>query len=152
MAGDQMDMSKARPSERIRFQQDVIRQQDELIDLLKGALAAAGLHMAGKPEPWLSELTAQERALVGALFARFPRVVDRYDLLDSLPGYSNSEDRQVQILNVVVHRVRKKLGEDAIYTARGEGFRLGDRFYAELKSKAVSSEAIISPEPRSAFG
>lgn len=147
-----MDMSKARPSERIRFQQDVIRQQDELIDLLKGALAAAGLHMAGKPEPWLSELTTQERALVGALFARFPRVVDRYDLLDSLPGYSNSEDRQVQILNVVVHRIRKKLGEDAIYTARGEGFRLGDRFYAELNSKPVSPEAIISPEPRSAFG
>jgi DNA-binding response OmpR family regulator len=147
-----MDMSKARPSERIRFQQDVIRQQDELIDLLKGALAAAGLHMGGKPEPWLSELTTQERALVGALFARFPRVVDRYDLLDSLPGYSNSEDRQVQILNVVVHRIRKKLGEDAIYTARGEGFRLGDRFYAELKSKSVSPEAIVSPEPRSAFG
>ena len=96
-----MDMSKARPSERIRFQQDVIRQQDELIDLLKGALAAAGLHMEGKPEPWLSELTTQERALVGALFARFPRVVDRYDLLDSLPGYSNAEDRQVQILNVL---------------------------------------------------
>lgn len=147
-----MDMSKARPSERIRFQQDVIRQQDELIDLLKGALAAAGLHMEGKPEPWLSELTTQERALVGALFARFPRVMDRYDLLDSLPGYSNAEDRQVQILNVVVHRIRRKLGEDAIYTARGHGFRLGDRFYAELKSKSAPSEATISPEPRSAFG
>ena len=147
-----MDMSKARPSERIRFQQDVIRQQDELIDLLKGALAAAGLHMEGKPEPWLSELTTQERALVGALFARFPRVVDRYDLLDSLPGYSNAEDRQVQILNVIVHRIRRKLGEGAIYTARGQGFRLGDRFYAELKSKPAPSEAIISPEPRSAFG
>ena len=147
-----MDMSKARPSERIRFQQDVIRQQDELIDLLKGALAAAGLHMEGKPEPWLSELTTQERALVGALFARFPRVVDRYDLLDSLPGYSNAEDRQVQILNVIVHRIRRKLGEDAIYTARGQGFRLGDRFYAELKSNPSPSEAIISPEPRSAFG
>ena len=147
-----MDMNKARPSERIRFQQDVIRQQDELIDLLKGALAAAGLHMEGKPEPWLSELTTQERALVGALFARFPRVVDRYDLLDSLPGYSNAEDRQVQILNVIVHRIRRKLGEDAIYTARGQGFRLGDRFYAELKAKSAPSEAIISPEPRSAFG
>lgn len=145
-------MSKARPSERIRFQQDVIRQQDELIDLLKGALAAAGLHMEGKPEPWLSELTTQERALVGALFARFPRVVDRYDLLDSLPGYSNVEDRQVQILNVIIHRIRRKLGEDAIYTARGQGFRLGDRFYAELKSKSAPSEEIISPEPRSAFG
>lgn len=147
-----MDINKARPSERIRFQQDVIRQQDELIDLLKGALAAAGLHMAAKPEAWLSELTSQERALVGALFARYPRVVDRYDLLDSLPGYSNMEDRQVQILNVVVHRIRKKLGDDAVYTLRGEGFRLGDRFYAELKSKASPSCEVVSPEPRGIFG
>ncbi len=147
-----MDINKARPSERIRHQQDVIRQQDELIDLLKGSLAAAGLHMESKPEPWLSELTTQERALVGALFARFPRVVDRYDLLDSLPGYSNAEDRQVQILNVVIHRIRKKLGDDAICTARGQGFRLGDRFYAELKAKGGASGTTISPELRSAFG
>ena len=146
------DINKARPSERIRFQQELIRQQDELIDLLKGALAAAGANVPSRPESWLSDLTTQERALVGALFAKFPRVVDRYDLLEALPGHSNTEDRQVQILNVVIHRIRKKLGEAAIRTERGEGFRLGDRFYAELKAKAVSSEAIISPEPRSAFG
>lgn len=145
-------MSKARPSERIRFQQDVIRQQDELIDLLKGALAAAGANVPSRPESWLSDLTTQERALVGALFAKFPRVVDRYDLLEALPGHSNTEDRQVQILNVVIHRIRKKLGDAAIRTERGEGFRLGDRFYAELKSKSAPSEEIMSPEPRSAFG
>lgn len=147
------DINKARPSERIRFQQELIRQQDEMIDLLKGALAAAGVQAPAKPESWLSELTTQERALVGALFARFPRVVDRYDLLDALPGHSNTEDRQVQILNVVIHRIRKKLGEDAVRTERGAGFRLGQGLYADLKRKAEAyNTATIQPEPRSVFG
>ena len=57
----------ARPNEIIGEQRRVIREQAELIDVLKGALAADGAQTAPDHSGWMRSLTAQERALVGAL-------------------------------------------------------------------------------------
>ena len=57
----------ARPSEIIGAQRMVIREQAELIDVLKGALAVDGAQTVSDHSDWMRGLTPQERALVGAL-------------------------------------------------------------------------------------
>jgi DNA-binding response OmpR family regulator len=133
-----MDIKSCRPSEMIRLQQDVIRQQDGIIELLKGALAALGCEYTPPAEPWVANLTPQERALLGALYARYPRAVDRYDLLEFLPG--RGSDRQAQLVSIVVHKLRAKLGPDAVLTEHGMGYRMGAEFYASLKADEKAQE------------
>jgi DNA-binding response OmpR family regulator len=127
----------ARPSEILRSQQAVIRQQDELIEVLKGALAAAGVNWAPTYAAWMSALARQERALVGILFASYPRSMPREAILGLLPSYDHARERQLQIVDILVHKVRKKLGKDTVVTERGEGFRLGESVYGELQALGV---------------
>ncbi len=128
-----MELSKQRPSDRIRIQADIIRQQDGIIEVLKGALAALGVEQMPGSDPWVAGLTPQERALVGALFARFPRAIDRYDLLDMLPARGNADDRQSQLVTIVVRNIRNKLGQDAIVTEHGMGYRMSAECYDRLQ-------------------
>lgn len=124
----------ARTSDILRSQQTVIRQQDELIEVLKGALAAAGVSGVPAHEPWMSVLSRQERALVGILYARYPRVLPRVTILDLLPSLDHAHERQLQIVDTVVHKVRRKLGKDTVVTERGEGFRLGAALHEQLQN------------------
>jgi hypothetical protein len=139
----------ARPSEIVRSQQAVIRQQEELIEVLKGALAAAGVSTVPAAGFWTSGLTPQERALLGVLYARYPRPVAREVILDFLPGQDHVRERQLQVVDVLVHKVRKKLGADAVLTQRGEGFRFGESFYAEMPKQRTEPPAAVAPEPAS---
>ena len=127
----------ARPSEIVRSQQDVIRQQDELIEVLKGALAAAGVNAVPAQARWMTGLSPQERALIGVLYARYPRPVPREVILGLLPGNDHARERQLQVVDVLVHKVRKKLGADVVVTERGEGFRVGRAFYDQLPKSPV---------------
>ncbi len=113
----------------MQSQQEVIRQQDELIEVLKGALAAAGMRAAPAHARWMSGLAPQERALLGVLYARYPRPAPREVILEFLPGNDHARERQLQVVDVLVHKLRKKLGAEAVVTVRGEGFRLGGDFY-----------------------
>jgi DNA-binding response OmpR family regulator len=126
----------ARPSEIIRAQAEIIRQQDEVIDVLKGALAAAGASALPAHANWMSGLTRQERALIGVLVAKYPHAVPRDVVLEVLPGHDHARDRQLQIVDAVVHKVRRKLGADVVITERGRGFRLGRSFYERLPRDA----------------
>lgn len=138
----------ARPSEVMRSQREVIRQQDELIEVLKGALAAAGLATAPAYIDWMSGLTPQERALLGVLYARYPRPVAREVALEFLPGHDHAKERQLQVIDVLVHKLRKKLGGEAVVTERGEGFRLGRDFYDHLPKASLETDAptAVAPE------
>ena len=127
----------ARPSEILRSQQSVIRQQDELIEVLKGALAAAGFDWAPSHASWMSGLARQERALVGILFASYPRSMPREAILALLPSNDHARERQLQIVDILVHKIRKKLGKDTVVTERGEGFRLGEGLYGQLQALRV---------------
>ena len=127
----------ARPSEIMRSQREVIRQQDEIIDILKSALAAAGVSTIPTHDAWMTGLTRQERALMGVLFARYPHAMPRDTLLDFLPGQDHARERQLQVVDVIVHKVRKKLGVHAVETERGHGFRLGKVFYDALPKKRI---------------
>ena len=138
----------ARPSEILRSQCAVIRQQDELIELLKSALAATGMSAVPTYAPWLDSLTSQERALVGVLYACYPQVARREQILELLPGYDHVKERQLQIVDAVVHKIRRKLGAETILTERGLGFRMGSVFYDQLP-KAKVQPRDERHEPRS---
>ena len=130
-----MYANNLRPSEIIARQREVIAQQESIIETLKAALAAAGCKPGLELQPWMKGLTPQERALVGALYEQYPRPVGKYDLLDLLPGQDHVEDRQVQLVSVKVHSIRKKLGAPTIENVWGEGYRLGAEFYEQIRGQ-----------------
>lgn len=123
----------ARPSEIIRLQQEIIRDQARIIDVLKGALAMAGVEAAPGYAHELTELTGQERALVGCLYARYPRPVSREAILECVPGRDHARERTLQVVDVLIHKVRAKLGSAAIVTRRGQGFTLGETLQRRLQ-------------------
>lgn len=127
--------NKARPSEIIARQKDIIRDLEGIVDVLKAALAAEGIEVTGV-QPWAKGLTQQQRAVVGALLSAYPRVINKYDLLDLMPGFDHVVERGMGSVTVVVCHIRKKLGYDAIECVRGLGFKLGDDFYRKYHVEA----------------
>jgi len=69
------------------------------------------------------ELTAREFAML-EMFLRHPgQVLSREQLLNSVWGYDY--DPGSNVVDVYVRYLRKKIGNDAIQTVRGMGYRLG---------------------------
>ena len=122
----------ARPSEIIGAQRMVIREQAELIDVLKGALAVDGAQTVSDHSDWMRGLTPQERALVGALYSAYPRIIPREALIECLPSRDHVLERQLQTVDMVVHKVRGKLGAETVVTHRSLGFQLGESFYRSI--------------------
>ena len=79
---------------------------------------SARVSVAGRPV----RLTAQEYRLLAYLLHHQGRVVSRTELTEHL--YDQDFDRDSNIIEVFVGRLRKKLGVDLIETARGLGYRL----------------------------
>lgn len=69
-------------------------------------------------------LTAREWALVELLAAREGRVATRGEILESVWGEDSPQAGAS--LEVIVARVRKKLGAGVLRTVRGEGYALGE--------------------------
>jgi DNA-binding response OmpR family regulator len=67
-------------------------------------------------------LTALEWRVLSALMLRKGVVIDRLDLLDRV--YENDADPDSNSLEVIVGRLRKKVGAELIETVRGRGYRL----------------------------
>lgn len=70
-------------------------------------------------------ITAREWAILEVLANRAGRVVARLDLLDSVWG--NTDDASSKSLEVLIARLRKKLGPTVITTLRGEGYALSGK-------------------------
>lgn len=69
-------------------------------------------------------LTALESRVLSALILRKNIVIDRLDLLDRV--YEGDADPDSSSLEVIVGRLRKKIGAALIETVRGRGYRLTD--------------------------
>ncbi|MBK7857878.1 MAG: response regulator transcription factor [Archangiaceae bacterium] len=69
-------------------------------------------------------VTAREWAILEFLANRVGRVVSRDDLLDGVWG--DASESAAGSLEVLVGRLRKKLGADVVRTVRGEGYALGE--------------------------
>lgn len=67
-------------------------------------------------------LTALEYRLLACLALHAGKVVSKTELTEHL--YAQDFDRDSNTLEVVIGRLRKKLGEGFIETARGQGYRL----------------------------
>lgn len=130
-----------RPSETITALRAEIDDLEAYCDLLKGALAAQGVETIPARGQWAKGLTRQQRALVGILFAAYPRAVPHYDLLDAIPGRDHVEERQLQVVKVLVSHVRARLGKAAIENLRGEGYRLGPATYDAIVAGAEPAGA-----------
>jgi two-component system OmpR family response regulator len=67
-------------------------------------------------------LTAQEYRLLAYLAHHGERVVSRSELLDHV--YEQGLDPDSNVIDVLIARVRRKIGSQRIETLRGRGFRL----------------------------
>lgn len=81
---------------------------------------AAQVTLAGTPV----RLTSLEYRLLHCLMLQSGRVVSRTDLVEHL--YDQDFDRDSNTLEVIVARLRKKIGAERILTLRGLGYRLAD--------------------------
>lgn len=83
-------------------------------------------------QKWDARLTAQEMALVGLLARAGRRPMNRYQLVECLPGHVNGNggDRQTQIASVVICKLRAKTEKAAIENVWGNGYRLGESLMA----------------------
>jgi two-component system OmpR family response regulator len=69
------------------------------------------------------ELTPREWSILDSLALRRGRVVQRWTVLDEV--WESDSDAAMSSLEVLVSRIRRKLGSDIIRTVRGEGYALG---------------------------
>ncbi|WP_373187624.1 response regulator [Halopseudomonas sp.] len=76
---------------------------------------------------WLNDtpvdLSRRERALLSTLLLNKGRVLTAGQLKDSI--YGMSDELESNALNVHIHHLRRKLGNDIVETVRGLGYRLG---------------------------
>ncbi|WP_339651313.1 response regulator [Halopseudomonas pelagia] len=69
------------------------------------------------------DLSRRERALLNTLLLNKGRVLSAGQLKDSI--YGMSDELESNALNVHIHHLRRKLGNDIVETVRGLGYRLG---------------------------
>ena len=128
-----MHQKPERPRERIAFLEAKLREAEAQIGILLAQLRALNLEGI-QIAPWMADLRAQEIALIAALRAAYPRVLDIYALDEAMPRQDRAADRSIKCVHVAIHGARKKLGFDAITTVRGHGWRLSDEFAARMNS------------------
>jgi hypothetical protein len=129
-----------RASELVAAQAEEIASLKSYCAVLKGALTTAGLEVPSPP-PW-TFLTEQEGALLGLLKAAYPGALSKVAIEELLPSRDWVRERALTIVPVLVHKVRRKLGEDIIETRRDRGYRLSDaavRSWSEASCPPASS-------------
>jgi two-component system OmpR family response regulator len=91
-------------------------------------LGALRIDTAARAVTWhgaVMRLTALEYGLLGYLAHHPGRLVSKTELTEHL--YAQDFDRDSNTLEVVVGRLRRKLGHEVIETVRGQGYRLAPR-------------------------
>ncbi|MBL8938714.1 MAG: response regulator transcription factor [Archangium sp.] len=82
----------------------------------------AGRHATREGQP--IAITSREWSILEVLVRRLGRVVSRSDLLESVWG--EASETAASSLEVLVGRLRRKLGAELIRTLRGEGYALAE--------------------------
>lgn len=93
----------------------VLRHADLELDSARRQVRRAGV---------LLGLTGKEFAVLEFLMSRTPRAVSRTDLIEHC--WDSSTDPMSNVVDVVIKRLRGKLGEpELLHTVRGRGYRIG---------------------------
>jgi two-component system OmpR family response regulator len=72
----------------------------------------------------LLDLTALEYRALAYLMLHPGKVVSKTELIEHIYGYN--EDRDPNVIEVLVNRLRKKIGGNIIHTRRGQGYELSE--------------------------
>jgi DNA-binding response OmpR family regulator len=95
----------------------VLRHDDLVVDCARREVRRAGV---------LLTLSLKEFAVLEYLLVRAGHPVERTDLLEHC--WDSKADPTSNVVDVVVRRLRRKLGEpELIHAVRGLGYRIGDR-------------------------
>ena len=78
------------------------------------------------------KLTRGEAALLTRLISARPRAVDRYTLEAAIPARDHASDRNVKIVDVLLCKLRKKVGPNVIETLPGVGWRIAPDWSGEV--------------------
>ncbi|WP_300304092.1 response regulator transcription factor [Ferrovibrio sp.] len=70
------------------------------------------------------QLTAQEFRILSYLIHHAGKVVSRTELVEHV--YDRHFDNDSNVLEVMIGRIRRKLGADLIHTVRGQGYRMAE--------------------------
>ena len=94
-----------------------------------GTLALAGLSLDPGSQrvtykDVLLDLTALEYRALAYLMLHAGKVVSKTELIEHIYGYN--EDRDPNVIEVLVNRLRKKIDASLIHTRRGQGYELSE--------------------------
>jgi len=134
------------PQDRIRFLEEQLEEKSAEVALLREQLGGVA-KQAMIEALWRVGLSPQEAALFAMLHDARGRTLSRLDVLDNLPALDHVRERDSKIIDVLVSRIRRKLGAGVIETVRARGHRatqeglsVGDKLIAgqpvELQSRA----------------
>ena len=101
-----------------------LQRKDALISLLVMRIEADGGEVAEVELMVRHRLTRGEASVLLALLSARPRTIDRYNLEAAIPARDHARDRNVRIVDVLVCRLRKKIGREVIETVPGRGWRI----------------------------
>lgn len=93
----------------------VLQAGELALDTHAGQVTRAGMPVA---------LTAQEFRLLSYLMHAAPRVVSRAELSEHV--YDGDQEPDSNVIDVLISRLRRKLGNLSIVTLRGQGYRVSD--------------------------
>ncbi|HXS19303.1 MAG TPA: response regulator transcription factor [Polyangiaceae bacterium] len=99
----------------------LVRQSSRLcVGAVELDLAARRAYHAGEEVP----VTGREWSILELLATRKGRVVERYHILETI--WDDTSEASNASLDVIVGRLRRKLGSDIIRTVRGQGYSLDE--------------------------
>ena len=77
--------------------------------------------------------------MVSVLLDRHPRSVDAYQLEELTRVTDHVRERDVAVVHVLVHQIRKRLGRDVIVSNRGRGLALSAAAAAVLRAEEAAA-------------
>ncbi len=107
---------------RLRLRPNALPKGKEEMLLVVGSIVLNLHSRQARVGDRILDLSAREFIMLETFLRHPGQVLSREQLLDNVWGYDYSPD--TNIINVYVGYLRKKLGEDAIVTVRGMGYRL----------------------------
>lgn len=133
-----------RPAQRVRELEQQLSEAHARISALE---ALCRLNEAD-PEPalpvlpaWTTGLSGSELGAMLGMYRAYPMPLSNYDLDDVVPRYDHVEDRDVRGMSVLIHKLRKKVGAEAIVNVWGRGYTLSEPFYARLRAELEAAAA-----------
>lgn len=124
-----------RPAQRVRELEQKLSEAHARIS----ALEAICRRQEVEPEPalpaWTTALSGSELGAMLAMFRAWPTPQSNYALDEVVPRYDHVEDRDVRGMAVLIHKLRRKIGQDAVVNVWGRGYTLSADFHARLKAE-----------------